>query len=197
MQEVIETKENITSLPMLFLSGQQDKEVHNENSKYREQMFYVYVSAKTGFCHESNFHGPFFLELSALGDRSPRTPSRWTFRKLLFQGVLMSWSLKPTLGERFDEACENLRGMFPGRRGPGKSYQGFILAQERLTLAMRHSLEEHLRKVHREVAGHFWERFGWVAMAADGSRVEVPRSVCNEQAFGCARAGIRPDLSRR
>ena len=39
---------------------------------------------------------------------------------------------------------------------------------------------------HRSVAGSYWQRDGWVAFAADGTRVELPRTAANEKAFGCA-----------
>jgi hypothetical protein len=44
----------------------------------------------------------------------------------------------------------------------------------------------HLQQQHCQVAGEFRHRFGWEAFAADGSRVEMPRTAANEQAFGCA-----------
>ena len=36
------------------------------------------------------------------------------------------------------------------------------------------------------LAGPFWRRDGWVAFSADGTRIELPRTVDNEKAFGCA-----------
>ena len=48
------------------------------------------------------------------------------------------------------------------------------------------ALQRQLRHRPRSLAGPFWYRDGWVAFAADGTRVELPRTVANEKAFGCA-----------
>ena len=37
-----------------------------------------------------------------------------------------------------------------------------------------------------QVAGPYWQVGGWVAVAVDGSRIDLPRSEANEWAFGCA-----------
>lgn len=39
---------------------------------------------------------------------------------------------------------------------------------------------------HQKTAGLSWKLWGWVAFAADGSRVEMPRTQANQKAFGCA-----------
>jgi hypothetical protein len=46
------------------------------------------------------------------------------------------------------------------------------------------------------VAGKHEERWGWIAFACDGSRVEAPRTAKNQDAFGCAgREKTGPQLS--
>ncbi len=74
--------------------------------------------------------------------------------------------------------------MFPSRRRLGKSYQGFIKALQGLGTLVLERLSTHLRGVLQQMAGPYWVREGFVAFAADGSRVECPRTEANEQALG-------------
>ena len=100
--------------------------------------------------------------------------------------VLMAYDESATLGGRFDHARECLIEMAPGARRPGKTYQGFVKAAKRLPPGTLDRLQAHLRKEHQRIAGASWKRYGWVIVACDGSRVEVPRTARNEAAFGCA-----------
>lgn len=90
-----------------------------------------------------------------------------------------------TLQDRFLNARQCLIEMFVSRRRPGRTYQGFIKAQNRLTLPQADRLQKHLQQEHRRIAGSSWKRFGWIPFACDGSRVEVPRTKANE-VLGCA-----------
>ena len=109
--------------------------------------------------------------------------------------VLMAYDESATLSDRFDHARECLIEMAPGARRPGKTYQGFVKAMKRLPPGTLDRLQAHLRKQHQRIAGASWKRYGWVIVACDGSRVEVPRTARNEAAFGCAgRAKTGPQL---
>ncbi len=109
--------------------------------------------------------------------------------------VLMAYDESATLGDRFGHARQCLIEMAPGTRRPGKTYQGFVKATKRLPPGTLDQLQAHLRKEHQRIAGASWKRYGWVILACDGSRVEVPRTARNETAFGCAgRAKTGPQL---
>jgi len=90
------------------------------------------------------------------------------------------------LNDRFLHARQSLVAMFPGDRRPGKTYSGFVKAVRRLGLSAMEKMKAELREHHLRVAGKHAARRGWVAFAGDGSRVEVPRTVANQKAFGCA-----------
>ena len=75
---------------------------------------------------------------------------------------------------------------FPTRRQPGKTYQGFVKAVCRIPSKLREQLQAHLCLQHQNAASRFWEILGWIPFAADGSRVELPRTEANQRAFGCA-----------
>lgn len=105
---------------------------------------------------------------------------------MVFEALLMVFAEGKSLDDRFLHARDCLLEMFPSRRRPGKTYPGFIKAQRWICPAMVDAMMAQLREQHQNVAGKHWERFGWAAFACDGSRVEVPRTAKNQEAFGCA-----------
>lgn len=149
----------------------------------------VIVSAQVAGRHEAFLAGPPF---SGFGGRSD---TRWTGRFLALAAILMAWDSGHTLGDRFDSSRETLSGMFPSRKRVGRTYQGFIKAMLRLGEALGDRLTVHLRSVLRRLAGAYWRREGFIAFAADGSRVDCPRTEANGQALGCGgRKGSGPQF---
>src|SRR6266851_3184928 len=65
-------------------------------------------------------------------------------------------------------------------------YTGWSEAQSRWLAPLRPALAKRLRHQVQSRAGSAWTREGWCAFAADGSRVECPRTAANEQGLGCA-----------
>ncbi len=181
---------------MLYLSGQQSKEVSNEHSKDREQRLYAFSSAAVAFGHESDFHGPLFSALAALGSTSGCRVGRWTLEYVIYLSVLMALEPSRTLKDRFTHARQGLIEMYRGRKRPGGTYQGYIKARRRINGKQRQAIKHHLRRHHRRIAGAFWRRDGWLAFSADGTRIEVPRTARNQKSFGCAgRKKTGPQLS--
>lgn len=180
-------KENRASVPMLSWSGRQSTEANHEHSRTRAYHRYVHISAGVGFGHESFPHGPLFSTLTPL-DLRPRKSGavRWSVQFLTYQAILMAYDSSAALKDRFAQARETLVAMFPGRRRPGKTYQGFIRALQQLPAALIEQVMDHLRAGHRRVAQDHWKLWGWIPFATDGSRIEVPRTRRNQKALGCA-----------
>jgi len=125
--------------------------------------------------------------MGQLNRRSRRDGARrWSLAYLHFTSLLMIYTSDEALKDRFEAARSWVIEMFPSKRRPGRSYQGFIKAHKWITQKMVGYLKDHLRQHHQQVAGRFWERFGWVPFACDGSRVEVPRTAHNQKQLGCA-----------
>lgn len=170
---------------MMCLSGHTGKEAQYVNSCMRGQTPFVFISSGAGFGHECLSHGPLFSALGRLDQRPQRAKARrWSLSHLHFTALPMIYTADEALKDRFGAARRCVVDMFPGRRVPGRSYQGFIKAQKRISPKMVEHLKDHLRGHHRRVAGRFWERLGWVPFACDGSRVEVPRTPRNKE-LGC------------
>ena len=180
---------------MLYLSGQQDKEVSYACSIHREQRYYNHLSAAVAFSHESHFHGPLFSTLAAVGPAAKRS-RRWTLEAVIYTSLLMALEPSRALKDRFSHARQVVVEMFAGRKRPGKTYQGYVKARRQIDPKQRSAIHEQLPRHHRRIAGPFWRRDGWLAFSADGTRIEVPRTIKNEKAFGCAgRHRTGPQLS--
>lgn len=135
-----------------------------------------------------------FFRMNA--EACPKRPAavRWSTELVVFQALLMVYEFGVTLCDRFQSTRACVIEMFPSRRRPGQTYQGFIKAQNRLSPTMVEHLQNHLRAHHGRIAGRHWKRFGWIPFACDGSRVEVPRTKAND-VLGCAgRAKTGPQL---
>ncbi len=111
---------------------------------------------------------------------------RWAARLLAICAVLTAWSPEPTLGDRFGAAREVLVRMFPTRRRPGGTYAGFIAALAKASGSLLAVIVPHLRGCVRRAAGASWEVSGWAAFGVDGSKLDVPMTRANEDAFGVA-----------
>jgi len=171
---------------MLILTGQQ-----SEGDPYETLTEECPEIVSAGFAdwHES------FLASPPFSDRDRRSNVRWTGRFLAFVAILMAWDPAQTLCDRFAAARDVLAGMFPSRRRVGKTYQGFIQALFSWPDSFLGKITDHLRRVIRQNAGPYWTREGFVAFAADGSRVDCPRTEANEKALGCGgRKGTGPQF---
>ncbi len=111
--------------------------------------------------------------------------SKWSPLRLFWVAILMVWSAEQTLQVRFEDTREVVRSLFP--KWPlGKSYTGWYEAQWKWLTPLRPALGQRLRQQLQTRAGRHWQREGWCAFTADGSRVECPRTAANENALKCA-----------
>jgi hypothetical protein len=111
--------------------------------------------------------------------------SKWSPLRLVWIALLMVWSAEQTLQARFEETREVVRSLFP-KWSLGKTYTGWYEAQRKWLTPLRPALGRRLRRQLQAKAGRHWQREGWCAFAADGSRVECPRTAANEQELKCA-----------
>ena len=109
----------------------------------------------------------------------------WLPQRIVFVSILMMWDAERALSDRFTSALGLLGVLFPRWR-LGKSYQGWCDAQLVYISAIQPALAKRMRSQMRQFAGKHWLREGWCAFAADGSRVECPRTEANKKGLGCA-----------
>ena len=71
-----------------------------------------------------------------------------------------------------------------------------LRARRQITGQQLRITQRQLCRYHRRIAGPFRRRDHGLAFSADGTRIEVPRTAKNEEAFGCAgRNKTAPQLS--
>ena len=109
---------------------------------------------------------------------------RWTGRMLAMTAILMSWSCSRTLLDRFTQAREMLIEVYPTRRRPGASVEGFLRALTGHGQEVLRMLCEHLRQCVGRVASAHWLIEGWLVFGVDGSKFDCPRTAANEEGFG-------------
>lgn len=109
----------------------------------------------------------------------------WLPQRIVFFALLMMWDAERSLEARFESVRDLLKSLFPKWR-LGTDYQGWCDAQLQYINAIQPALAKRLREQMRQFAGKHWLREGWCAFAADGSRVECPRTDANKKGLGCA-----------
>jgi Transposase DDE domain len=117
--------------------------------------------------------------------RWPVAGSKWSPLRVFWVALLMVWSAEQTLQARFEETREVVRSLFP-KWWLGKSYTGWYEAQLKWLTLLRPALSKRLRQQLQTCASRHWLREGWCAFAADGSRVECPRTKANADELKCA-----------
>jgi len=112
---------------------------------------------------------------------------RWKDRQLMLCALLSGWDDSRTAGDRFDAARRCLVSMYPTRQRPGVSYNGFADALGQYTRRQLPALQDHLRELTQQwLAPRHWLYRGWVLLAGDGSKIDVPDTAANAEAFGVA-----------
>ncbi len=109
----------------------------------------------------------------------------WTPQRIVWIAMMMALSAEQTLQSRFEAAIDVVGSLFPRWR-LGKTYTGWFQAQLQWIEPVQPALAKRLRQRIEQMAGQHWLREGWCAFAADGSRVECPRTAANERELKCA-----------
>ena len=127
-----------------------------------------------------------FLPHRGLPLQSGDDRKRWTDRLLVVAAILMAWQSAPTLGDGFESCWQVVAGMYPTRRRSGHTHRGFIKALLKHSRRLVLVVVKALREAVQVTGGAYWLTEGWVVMGVDGTKVECPRTVANEEAFGYA-----------
>ncbi len=106
----------------------------------------------------------------------------WTLPRLVHTLVLVAWGKgSEGLLDRFVAA----RGCWPGAE-TALTYQGFVKAWRGVGHSPLYAAAARLRTALEASAGGAWRVGGWVALAADGSRFELPRTAGHLRVFGAS-----------
>jgi hypothetical protein len=107
----------------------------------------------------------------------------WTPRNLVCMGLLWAWSDEQTLLERFTAARKIIRSWLGEQHQPATSYQAFVKVLRKWTEPLLSVLRPAFRQRMVEGLARVWTVEGWAVFAADGSKVDVPRTRKNEERY--------------
>ena len=114
--------------------------------------------------------------------------TRWTDLLLALCAILMTFSSATTLSDRFDAARRCLLRWYPGRRRPGKAYEGFIVALRRrsgrLLKWIGACYRIHVQRLAEQRG--CWHVAGYLAFGVDSTKHDAPMTAANEKALGTA-----------
>lgn len=116
---------------------------------------------------------------------SVREGTRWTPQRLAWVSLLMAWGEGQTLSTRFQQACDTAHELHKHWK-LGRSYPGFAQAMVRASPEVIEGLKQRFRGQIESFPHRFRDRDGFCVLAADGSRIECPRTAVNEGGLGCA-----------
>ena len=112
-----------------------------------------------------------------------RPDCTWTPETLMFVTLLWAWSDEKTLIERFTTARKIIINCYGEQREPAGSYQAFIKVLRKWTEPLLKALAAAFRQRMMQTLAAVWMVEGWLVFAADGSKVDVPRTRKNEERY--------------
>lgn len=120
-----------------------------------------------------------------------RREASWTPQWLAWTAILWAWSNEPTLGERFGCAQRLIQHLQGKSAKKSTSYQAFLKVLIRWTGPLVLALQVALRKRMETLSPRDWQGYGFVVFGVDGSKVELPRTKSNQQAYAHSRQRSR------
>ena len=112
-----------------------------------------------------------------------RPDCTWTPQALAFMALFWTWSDEKTLTERFTTARKIIIDRFGEQQEPAGSYQAFIKLLGKWTEPLWAALATAFRQRMPQVLASVWKVGSWLVFAADGSKVDVPRTRKNEERY--------------
>ena len=130
--------------------------------------------------------------LASLADPKAGRSVRWTPMAAALAAVLMALDPGCTLAVRCEDMLACLAGDFTRRRRVGTTYNGLLKALERQAGTVLPLLKADLRARVRTALEKVPRVAGWILLAADGSKDDLPRTRDHEKFFGIADNGAWP-----
>lgn len=132
----------------------------------------------------------------AFGRLSFRKECRWTPASLVQATLVWAWSEETSLVERFFTAQQVIAQAADEQR-ESVSYQAFVKLLRRHTAVLLAAVLGALQRALRQSLSDCYRVAGYLAFGVDGTRIDVPRTAANEQAFAAGRRRSRRRGRRR
>jgi hypothetical protein len=115
-----------------------------------------------------------------------RSGCQWTPLILVATALLWTWGLSRNVTDRYLAARKIIRKVFR-LQDELPSYQAFMKVLRKWTCELLLAVKPHLHaKMEQDLPGHF-RVAGFVVMAVDGSRINLPRTESNQETFSASR----------
>jgi hypothetical protein len=124
------------------------------------------------------------------GRLSFRKGCTWTPSALVRAALVWAWGEETALTDRFFTARQTIARL-TGVQRESVSYQAFVKLLRRHSALLLFALTEALQRRMRDDLATSYRVAGYLAFGVDGTRIDVPRSLANEQAFGAAQCRTR------
>jgi hypothetical protein len=121
-----------------------------------------------------------------------RQDSRWTPASLVRAALLWAWSEEGPLVDRFFTA-QQVIAQQSDEQHESVSYQAFLKLLRRRTGILLAALVAALQRRMEGSLSDCYRVAGYLAFGVDGTRINVPRTAVNEQAFAPRRRGRRAE----
>lgn len=109
--------------------------------------------------------------------------TRWSDRLLVIVMILMTFSSRSALQDRFSEARSVCVRMYFSRRRPGRTFAGFIEKMRRHSGRLLTLIVETLRGRMRGNSGEHWRVGRFLAFGVDGTKIDCTRTRANQKKF--------------
>jgi hypothetical protein len=126
-----------------------------------------------------------------------RKGGKWTPRMLVVVALFWSCSTADGLKERFKEARKVVTKIFRWLPSVGETYQGFLKQLQKYHGELQLLCMGELRLLMKQDPFGQWKIAGYVVIAGDGSRIELPRTTSNEAAYSPKRKGSKKKGARK
>jgi hypothetical protein len=134
----------------------------------------------------------------------PRLFGCWSFRKgcswtppaLVQAALIWAWGEEAALTDRYFTARKTIARLAEGQQ-ESVSYQAFVKLLVRHSTRLLFVLIEALQQRMCVALAESYRVAGYLAFGVDGTRIEAPRTVANEQALGTAQRRARRRRRRR
>ncbi len=126
----------------------------------------------------------------AFGRLAFRKECRWKPASLVQAALVWAWSEEASLVDRFFTA-QQVIAQGAGGQHESVSYQAFVKLLRRHTAVLLAAVVAALQQALRESLSDCYRVAGYLAFGVDGTRIDVPRTAANEQAFAARRRRSR------
>lgn len=108
---------------------------------------------------------------------------KWKPVALVCLAIFWVWSSKPGLVEAAEDAIDTVAKLYGSDAVAVRSYQALTAALVRYTPQLLPALWGRLQNLMQQTCQDTWRVGKWLVLAADGSRISVPRTRPNEERF--------------